>query len=286
MLTSVTEKSAAPVCVYHEIVHNTYVVAGFRNRGVRFVETLEEVPEGAVLVFSAHGVSPALRDAARQRNLTVIDATCPLVEQVHQKVRQFASREYRILYIGHPGHDEVTGILAEAPDQITLLADVREMESLEIPAAAKAVCLMQTTLSADETREMLRKWQIRFPQMEIPESGGICYATQNRQNAVRQLAGEADAALIVGSANSSNSRRLCELASAADIPAYLIDGPQEIRPAWLDGSETVLMSAGASVPENIVQECVHFLRNRFAATVEERVIHTENISFPVRFGSV
>jgi len=284
-LTCVVENHGPPIYVYHEIVHNTRVVEQFKNHGVRFVESLDDIPEGAVLMFSAHGVSPQIREEANARNLRVIDATCPLVEKVHQEVRRYVGLGYRIVYIGHPGHDEVIGIIGEAPEHISLVSNQSQVDELGFSARSKIACLMQTTLSVDETLEMLEKLKRRFPQIEISKTGNICYATQNRQKTVQQLTAGltagSDVALVVGSGNSSNSRRLCELAQTRGIKAFLIDGPENIEPNWFCGTETVLITAGASAPEEIVQSCLEHLKSHFDVTVEERLICEEHVQFPL-----
>lgn len=269
----------APIYVFHEIVHNKWVVEHFRSQGVVFVNGLDEVPPGSHLLYSAHGVSPQLRRQAEKRSLKTIDATCPLVTKVHREAIRFASEGYTIVLIGHAGHDEVVGTMGEAPAAIRLVADVEEVDRLEIPGDSKVAYLTQTTLSVDDAAQIIGRLKERFPHIIGPARDDICYATQNRQEAVRTLAREADMALVIGSQNSSNSQRLAELARAQGIAAYLIDGAAEIDPAWFNGDETVLVTAGASAPETVVQECVAALQSQFNATVEPRVVREEDVHF-------
>lgn len=269
----------APIYVYHEIVHNKWVVEHFRSQGVVFVNGLDEVPPGSHLLYSAHGVSPQLRRQAEERSLKTIDATCPLVTKVHREAIRFASEGYTIVLIGHAGHDEVVGTMGEAPAAIRLVADAEEVDQLEIPDNSKVAYLTQTTLSVDDAAQIIGRLKERFPHIVGPARDDICYATQNRQEAVRTLAREADIALVIGSQNSSNSQRLAELARSQGIAAYLIDGAAEIDPAWFNGDEMVLITAGASAPETVVQECVAALQSQFNATVEPRVVREEDVHF-------
>ncbi|GBD22884.1 4-hydroxy-3-methylbut-2-enyl diphosphate reductase [bacterium HR29] len=268
-----------PVYVYHEIVHNKVVVRRFERRGAIFVDDIEAVPEGANVLFSAHGVSPAVREAARRRRLNVIDATCPLVAKVHSEARRFAAQGRPILLLGHAGHDEVVGTMGEAPDQITLVEDEEDVERLELPPGSRPVYLMQTTLSIDEAKRIVERLRRRFPDIAGPAKDDICYATQNRQEAIHELAPEADLVIVLGSQNSSNSRRLAEIAQALGKPAYLIDSIHEADPSWFEGVETVVVTAGASAPEDVVDECVAYLQERYGAELEERVIRTEDMEF-------
>jgi 4-hydroxy-3-methylbut-2-enyl diphosphate reductase len=270
-----------PVYVYHEIVHNRYVVDTFRAKGAIFVDDLSLVPPGSYLLFSAHGVSPEIRRIARQRNLTAIDATCPLVTKVHLEAVRFAREGYTIVLIGHEGHDEVVGTMGEAPQAIVLVETPDDVDRIEPPANGKIAYLTQTTLSVDDANRIIRRLQERFPHIVGPPKEDICYATQNRQEAVRLLAQEAQVALVIGSQNSSNSQRLREIALECGIPAYLIDGPAEIDLNWFRPDDTVLVTAGASAPESIVEDCVAFLCKQFSATVETRVIKTEDVYFPL-----
>lgn len=268
-----------PVYVYHEIVHNQYVVETFRSKGAVFVDTLEEVPEGSTLLFSAHGVSPAIRDLARSRKLYAIDATCPLVTKVHLEAVRYAKEGYTILLIGHDGHDEVIGTMGEAPEAMVLVESVEDADKLSFPPEAKLAYLTQTTLSVDDATRIINRLRERFPQIANPPKEDICYATQNRQEAVKLLAAEADVVLVLGSQNSSNSQRLKELAQENGIPSYLIDGSQDICDKWFEGVETVLITAGASAPESVVQGCIQYLKDHFGATVEERAIRQEDVHF-------
>ncbi len=270
-----------PLYVFHEIVHNRPVVERFRARGVTFVDGIEEVPEGGTVLYSAHGIAPAVREASARRNLRAIDATCPLVTKVHLEAVRFAREGYTILLIGHEGHDEVAGTMGEAPGHIVLVQDAADVDRLDLPADAKLAYLTQTTLSVDDAEVIIRALQRRFPQIVGPSRDDICYATQNRQEAVRELVPEADVVLVLGSQNSSNSRRLAELARARDRRAYLIDSVREIADEPFTGRETVLITAGASAPEDVVEECVNFLRGRYGATVETRTVREEHVSFPL-----
>ena len=269
----------APVYVYHEIVHNKYVVETFQDQGAVFVNDLEDVPPGSYLLFSAHGVSPEIRSSARQRNLTAIDATCPLVTKVHLEAIRFAREGYTIVLIGHEGHDEVVGTMGEAPEAIVLVESEEEVDALEFTAETKLAYLTQTTLSVDDANRIIQRLRYRFPHIEGPPKEDICYATQNRQEAVRLLAAEADLVLVVGSQNSSNSQRLRELAMETGVRGHLIDGPQDIDAAWLEHVETVLITAGASAPESIVQDCLSYLERRFQAEIETRSIRQEQVHF-------
>jgi 4-hydroxy-3-methylbut-2-en-1-yl diphosphate reductase len=275
------ESFGPPIYVYHEIVHNQYVVSHFRNEGVTFVDDLAEVPEGATLLFSAHGVSPEVRRVARQRHLRAIDATCPLVTKVHLEAIRYAEAGYTILLIGHEGHDEVIGTMGEAPQAILLVETPADVASLRVEDESKVAYLTQTTLSVDDANRIISRLQERFPRLVGPPKEDICYATQNRQEAVALLSQGADVTLVLGSQNSSNSQRLAELSREWGVPAYLVDGPDDIDPAWFEGAETVLVTAGASAPEVVVEECLDWLRERFGATVEPRSIREESVSFPL-----
>ena len=275
------KKFGAPVYVYHEIVHNKYVVDDFRKKGAVFVDDLNEVPEGANLLFSAHGVSPEIRSVSKRRKLNSIDATCPLVTKVHLEAVKYAKLKHTILLIGHDGHDEVIGTMGEAPENIILVETAADVDRLQIEDESKLVYLTQTTLSVDDANKIIAKLRERFPNITNPPKDDICYATQNRQEAVKILAPEADLILVLGSQNSSNSKRLRELAEEHGIPGYLIDGCQDIQGEWLEGKEVVLVTAGASAPEIVVEECLDYLHERFNATVELRTIREENVSFPL-----
>lgn len=253
----------APVYVRKQIVHNKHVVQTLERRGAVFVEELDEVPTGSTVVFSAHGVSPAVHTEAEARGLKTIDATCPLVTKVHHEAKRFAREDYRILLIGHAGHEEVEGTSGEAPEAITLVETVADVEALEFPADTKLSWLSQTTLSVDETMAIVDALRAKFPQLEDPPSDDICYATQNRQLAVKEISEGADLMIVVGSANSSNSVRLVEVALEAGAKAsYRVDDVSEIREEWLEGVEKVGVTSGASVPEELVQGVIAFLNER------------------------
>jgi 4-hydroxy-3-methylbut-2-enyl diphosphate reductase len=270
-----------PVYVFHEIVHNKHVVERFTREGAVFVDAVEDVPEGAVLLFSAHGVAPEVRRVADARRLRAIDATCPLVTKVHLEAIKYAKQGYHIMLIGHEGHDEVIGTMGQAPEAFTLVETAAEVDTLPFGPQDKLAYLTQTTLSVDDASRIITRLKERFPQIVGPPKDDICYATQNRQEAVRLLSEDADLVLVLGSQNSSNSQRLAELAHERGIPSYLIDGANEIAPGWFRGDETVVITAGASAPESVVQDCVAWLKDRFGATVEERTIREEEVYFPL-----
>lgn len=254
------EKHGAPVYVRKEIVHNRHVVETLQDKGVVFVDETDEVPEGSLLVFSAHGVSPAVHDGAAQRSLRTIDATCPLVTKVHQEAKRFARDDFDILLIGHEGHEEVEGTAGEAPQHVQLVDGPEAVDKVTVRDEDKLVWLSQTTLSVDETMETVRRLREKFPKLQDPPSDDICYATQNRQVAVKAMAPECDLVIVVGSRNSSNSVRLVEVALQAGArTAHLIDFAREIDPAWLEGVETVGITSGASVPEILVKGVVEYL---------------------------
>jgi 4-hydroxy-3-methylbut-2-enyl diphosphate reductase len=271
----------APLFVYHEIVHNKYVVERFKSRGVRFVESLEEVPEGAPLLYSAHGVSPQIREEAKARRLRAIDATCPLVTKVHLEAVKYAKEGYTIVLIGHEGHDEVIGTMGEAPDRMVLVETAEDVEALQLPDNTRIAYLTQTTLSVDDANIVIAALRKKFPRIANPPKDDICYATQNRQEAVRELAGRADVVLVLGSQNSSNSKRLAEIARSFGPHAHLIDGVADLEVAWFHGAETVLITAGASAPEDVVQECIRYLQVQFAATIVEEWVREESVHFPL-----
>ncbi|QDV33555.1 4-hydroxy-3-methylbut-2-enyl diphosphate reductase [Tautonia plasticadhaerens] len=270
----------APLYVYHEIVHNKHVVERFKGRGVVFVESISEVPEGSPVLYSAHGVSPQIRTEARSRALKAIDATCPLVTKVHLEAVKYAKLGYTIVLIGHEGHDEVIGTMGEAPERMILVESVEDVDRLDVNPE-KIAYLTQTTLSVDDANVIIAALRRKFPQIANPPKDDICYATQNRQDAVRKLAERADLVLVLGSQNSSNSRRLAELALDLGRKAHLIDGAAEIRDEWFDGVDTVLITAGASAPEDVVQECIALLQDRFGATMTEEVVREEDVTFPL-----
>ena len=269
-----------PIYVYHEIVHNKHVVDRFRAQGAVFVESLDEVPVGAQLLYSAHGVSPEIRRVSAERNLKTIDATCPLVIKVHLEAVRYAKDGYTIVLIGHEGHDEVIGTMGEAPEAIILVESPEDVDRLEL-STHKLAYLTQTTLSVDDANRIIARLKQRFPHIVGPPKEDICYATQNRQEAVRLLTREANVVLVLGSQNSSNSQRLAELATEAGVAAHLIDGPADIDLAWFGPQDTVLITAGASAPENVVEQCVKLLEERFGATTESRAIREEEVYFPL-----
>ncbi|MEX0794187.1 MAG: 4-hydroxy-3-methylbut-2-enyl diphosphate reductase [Pirellulaceae bacterium] len=271
----------SPVYVYHEIVHNKYVVESFLAKGGVFVDNLTEVPRDSYLLFSAHGVSPEIRQVAKSRNLTAIDATCPLVTKVHLEAIRFAKQGYTIVLIGHEGHDEVVGTMGEAPEAIVLVESPEEAAALTVADESKIAYLTQTTLSVDDASRIIDALKVRFPQIVGPPKADICYATQNRQEAVRILAPEADLVLVLGSQNSSNSQRLKELAKDQGKAAYLIDGRQDLSGDWFQADQTVLVTAGASAPEKVVEEVIDYLVERFAAEVRLSSIREEEVHFPL-----
>ena len=267
-----------PVFVRREIVHNPHVVEELRQKGAVFVSGLSEVPHGRTVIFSAHGVSPQVWEEARQKSLHVIDATCPLVTKVHLEAIRYAQNGYAIVLIGHKGHEEVIGTMGEAPDSIHLVSTVADVEALEVRNPGKISYLTQTTLSLEDTREVISALRKKFPAIQGPPSEDICYATQNRQMSVRELARVADLILVVGAENSSNSNRLVEEALKAGSPSYLINDVNGIDPAWLDGVDTVGISSGASAPEILVDQVVKFFQEQ-GASVEELVTIEENVHF-------
>jgi 4-hydroxy-3-methylbut-2-enyl diphosphate reductase len=268
-----------PVYVYHEIVHNRHVVDGFQQRGVVFVDNITEVPEGSVVVYSAHGISPATRAAAKARRLIEVDATCPLVTKVHSEVLRYARDGYTILFVGHRNHDEAVGTVGEAPDRIIVVESAEEVEKLSFPPDTKLAFVTQTTLSLSDALVVVNALKKKYPGIRHPAKDDICYATTNRQKAVTVLTPEADLVLVIGSKNSSNSLRLVETAIAIGKSAYLIDDDSELDLAWFEGINTVLVTAGASAPEHLVDLLVTRLRREFGGTVETRTLVEENMSF-------
>ncbi len=267
------------VFVFHEIVHNRHVVERFRARGVRFVESIAEVPDNSIVVFSAHGVSPAVRAEARAKNLTAIDATCPLVMKVHAEAIRYAKRGWQILLVGHEDHQEVVGTRGEAPDAIQVVERPEDIPSLVIKDPEKLVYLTQTTLSLDDASVIIRALKKAFPKINEPPTSDICYATTNRQTAVRAIAPEAQFVLVVGSKNSSNSVRLTEIAMNDGTPSRLVDDASELDPAWFEGVESVLVTSGASVPEDLVHGVIEALIERFGGEVEQRDVFDERVEF-------
>ncbi len=269
----------APVYVRKEIVHNKHVVEQLSQRGAIFVDQETEVPEGEMVVFSAHGVAPAVHENAAARRLRTIDATCPLVTKVHVEARRFAEDGYTIVMIGHEGHEEVEGTTGEAPDSIVLVQTAGEVAELEVPDPERLAFITQTTLSVDETDEIIAALRARFPSIVSPKSDDICYATTNRQIAVKQLARECDLVLVIGSTNSSNSNRLVEVAREHGAASHLIDNHSQVREEWLGGVETIGITSGASAPEELVERLVEFFRERGAGEVSElRTVH-EDVRF-------
>lgn len=273
------EKYGQPLYVRREIVHNKYVVNELHQKGTIFVDELDEVPSGGRVIFSAHGVSPDVRAAASRRNLKVIDATCPLVTKVHHEAIRYAREGYTIILIGHEDHDEVIGTTGEAPDSIRVLGTVEDVDALEIPDSSKVAYLTQTTLSLNDTREIIARLRQRFPQIKGPASEDICYATQNRQGAVLELAKQAEVILVVGSSNSSNSCRLVEVAQSTGVPAFLIDDIEDIRLSWLTGVRVIGLTAGASAPEGLVERVLHYLSNVGYPDVETVGSIVEDVEF-------
>jgi 4-hydroxy-3-methylbut-2-enyl diphosphate reductase len=268
------------VYVRKEIIHNRYVVDELRERGAVFVEEVDEVPDGSWLIFSAHGISPAVREAAKRKRLRTIDATCPLVTKVHLEVLQYAKRGYTIIFIGHKDHDETIGTLGEAPGSIRAVGSRKEAEALEVDNPNKLVYLTQTTLSVDDTHEIVEVLKRRFPKLQIPPKDDICYATQNRQDAVKALAAHIDLLLVLGAPNSSNSLRLCEVARARKIPAYLIESAGDIRMEWLDGARVIGLTASASAPEILVQQVIEFARKELGVSdIREMLTVNEDVHF-------
>jgi len=269
----------SPVYVFHEIVHNQTVVERFQKRGAIFVDSVDEVPEEAVLLYSAHGISPEVRQSATDRKLRAIDATCPLVTKVHLEALRFAKNGYKIILIGHRDHDEVIGTMGEAPLSMSLVENTEDVQKLSFSPGTKLAYLSQTTLSFDDANIIIKALENKFPHIESPPKEDICYATQNRQEAVHALAPQADLVLVLGSQNSSNSQRLVEIAKTMSKPAYLIDGVQDLKAEWLTGVDTVLVTAGASAPEDLVQDCVETLRKEYNAEVSETVLKEEKVQF-------
>ena len=273
------EQYGPPVYVRKEIVHNLHVVQRLRALGATFVDELDCVPKGAVTVLSAHGSPPEVYAEAQRRGLRLVDATCPLVRKVHTEVRRYVHRGYRIILIGHAGHDEVIGTMGQAPDATVLVENVEDVGGLALAPDEKGIILTQTTLSQDDTREIVAALQARFPHLELPPSDDICYATQNRQSAVKEIINRIDLLLVVGSQNSSNSRRLTEVARARGVIAHLIDGPDDVDPAWLQGVSRVGITSGASAPEDVVQGVLAYLRQHGVSQVDEVDAPDEGVTF-------
>jgi 4-hydroxy-3-methylbut-2-enyl diphosphate reductase len=277
-------KYGAPVYVRHEIVHNTYVVNDLKAKGAIFIEDLAEVPEGATLVFSAHGVPKAVREEAQRRGFTVFDATCPLVTKVHVEVAKLHKEGYEFLMIGHKGHPEVEGTMGQLHDGIYLVEDVADVERVQVKNPARLAVVTQTTLSVDDAAEILAAVRQRFPQVREPKQQDICYATQNRQDAVKVLAPQVDIVIVVGSPTSSNSNRLRELADRLGTPAYMVDQPDDLRPEWFAGKQRVGLTAGASAPDILVQQVIERLRGLGATAVRRMDGIQETMRFPLPRG--
>jgi len=272
-------RHGAPLYVFHEIVHNQHVVADFSKRGVRFVQSIDEVPSSARLVFSAHGVAPDVWQQAKAKGLQIIiDATCPLVEKVHREVRRFAAQGYWIILVGHGKHDEIVGTSGEAPECVRIVANIDDAQRVVVPDPDKVVALTQTTLSVDDTREIIAVLKKRFPKLITAAKEDICYATQNRQDAVKQLSRDVDLVLVIGSRNSENSTQLCSVARAQGKKAYLIDDHHAIDPSWLEGVKRVGITSGASVPERLVEDAAEYFE-QMGAEVSHVGFVEENIHF-------
>lgn len=272
-------RHGAPLYVFHEIVHNQHVVGDFLKRGVRFVQSIDEVPSGARLVFSAHGVAPDVWQQAKQKGLQIIiDATCPLVEKVHREMRRFAAQGYWIILVGNDKHDEIVGTSGEAPERVRIVANMDDAQRVVVPDPDKVVALTQTTLSVDDTRDVIAVLKKRFPKLITAAKEDICYATQNRQDAVKQLSQEVDLVLVIGSRNSENSNQLCNVARAQGKKAYLIDDHHAIDPSWLEGVKRVGITSGASVPERLVQDAAEYFE-QMGAEVSHVGFVEENIHF-------
>ena len=272
-------RHGAPIYVFHEIVHNRHVVEEFSERGVRFVQSIDDVPAGAKLIFSAHGVSPEVWRQAKERGLKlIIDATCPLVEKVHREVRKFTAQGYWIILVGHENHDEIVGTSGEAPERIRIVANIDEAKRVTVPDPEKVVALTQTTLSVDDTREIMAVLKERFPSLVTAAKEDICYATQNRQDAVKQLAKEVDVVLVIGSQNSENSNQLCKVARSQGTKAYLIDDHHALRSEWLEGAKRLGITSGASVPERLVDQATEHFK-QVGAEITQLGFVEENIHF-------
>jgi 4-hydroxy-3-methylbut-2-enyl diphosphate reductase len=279
VVDEVLRLKGAPVYVFHEIVHNRHVVEDFQRRGVSFVDRIEEVPPGGVVVYSAHGISPVVRSASKARRLVEVDATCPLVTKVHLEVLKFARDGYTIVFIGHARHDEAIGTVGEAPESIVVVESPEQVATLQVPNPDRLAYVTQTTLSVSDAERIIAALKAKFPNIKGPPKEDICYATTNRQSAVTQFAPEADLVLVIGSKNSSNSQRLVDRVHEAGKPGYLIDDVSELDPAWLAGVETVFVSSGASAPERLVQGLLDRLRDQFGAEIEERTLVEEDVTF-------
>jgi 4-hydroxy-3-methylbut-2-en-1-yl diphosphate reductase len=279
VVDKVLQLKGPPIYVFHEIVHNRHVVEDFQQRGVVFINEVSEVPAGGIVIYSAHGISPAVRRESRSRNLTEIDATCPLVTKVHLEVLRFAKQGYTIFFIGHANHDEAIGTIGEAPENIVLIESPDDVAKVQLKDESKVAYVTQTTLSVQEAERTIAALKARFPHIKAPPKEDICYATTNRQKAVAVLSPEVDVVLVIGSKNSSNSQRLVETAKEAGKRAYLIDNASELDPAWLTNTHGLLVTAGASAPEHLVNSLLDRLKTEFHAQVEIRTLVDEDVSF-------
>ena len=277
-------KFGAPIYVRHEIVHNTFVVNDLKAKGAIFIEDLADVPPGATLVFSAHGVSKAVQEEARQRGFSIYDATCPLVTKVHVEVAKLAREGYEFLMIGHKGHPEVEGTMGQLDRGIHLVEDVEDVARVQPPQTDKLAVVTQTTLSVDDAAEIMAAVVKRFPQVRKPKQQDICYATQNRQDAVKVMSRQVDVVIVVGSPTSSNSNRLAEVARKLGVPAYMVDSPSELQPQWLEGRARVGLTAGASAPEVLVQDVIERIRKLGAVAVRRMEGIEETVKFPLPKG--
>ncbi|MEO0047786.1 MAG: hypothetical protein RLZZ410_745 [Pseudomonadota bacterium] len=278
------EKFGAPIYVRHEIVHNAYVVNGLRERGAIFVDELSEVPAGNTVIFSAHGVAPAVRQEAEVRGLKIFDATCPLVTKVHVEVTKMRQEGMRVIMIGHRGHPEVEGTMGQVPDGIELVENVRDVDTLNVPADSRVAYVTQTTLSVDETQEIVDALRKKFPDIAQPKKQDICYATQNRQDAVKFMAPQVDLVIVVGSPNSSNSNRLRELSEKLGVISYMVDHPSQIDPEWFEGKKRVGLTAGASAPESLAQSIIDRIKEIGPRNVRVLDGIVENTAFPLPKG--
>jgi 4-hydroxy-3-methylbut-2-en-1-yl diphosphate reductase len=279
VVDQVLQLKGPPVYVYHEIVHNRHVVDDFRTRGVTFIDHIDEVPEGGVVVYSAHGISPEIRNQARERRLQEVDATCPLVTKVHLEVLRFAKEGFTIIFIGHRKHDEAVGTVGEAPESIVVVESPEEVERLQVPDPDKVAYVTQTTLSMYDAYRIIAALKQKFPNIKAPPKEDICYATTNRQNAVTEMGRDVDLVLVIGSKNSSNSQRLVETARQMGKDAYLIDDQSELDPRWLAGREAVFVTAGASAPERLVEALLERLKRDFGGVIETRTLVEEDVAF-------
>ncbi len=273
------ELFGAPIYVRHEVVHNRFVVDGLKEKGAVFVDELHEVPDGSTVIFSAHGVSQAVQEQASSRDLKVFDATCPLVTKVHMEVKRYRDKGTEVVLIGHQGHPEVEGTMGQADSGMHLIEDPRDVDTLQVSQEQNLAYVTQTTLSVDDTRVVIDALKVRFPNIQGPRKDDICYATQNRQDAVRALSSDADVVIVVGSPNSSNSNRLRELAETIGVPAYLVDQPGQIQKQWFDGVDTVGITAGASAPEVLVKQVIDQVKAWGGSVVNEANGPAENVSF-------